>query len=145
MQECPEWYCSNPLFQCWSYWRHCADMLATLYTRGSRGPHEFEAYGMRQVTAESGPLLRPIRIDVDTASTCCQADDVQLRQKDITTVPPTERRALPNWRTYCNVNVLISRGNFSHKHTCCNMMPLHVALCHTLCFMFAVNTNYFPQ
>jgi len=56
-------------------------MLAALRTRGSRGANEFEEYRMRQVTAESGPVVRPTRLNMDTASTFCHADDVQLQQK----------------------------------------------------------------
>ena len=40
---------------------YCADMLAALRTRGARDANEFAECRMRQVTAESGPVLRLTR------------------------------------------------------------------------------------
>jgi len=78
------------------------------------------------------------------ARTCCHTDGVQLHQETSRQCePPTEPRVTPNWRTRCNVKVLISRGNFGYTQSCCNMSTIHFAT-HTL-FMFAVKYSLWMQ
>ena len=56
-------------------------MLAALRTRGERAAKEFARMQTAAGTAESGPVVRLTRVNMDTVSTSCHADRGQLHQK----------------------------------------------------------------